>query len=110
MFMCVLCTVIGCGDVTAPEGAWVQRDGDVTTLGCHSGKHTWMLRCENNLWEGAVGSCGTDRQSMSITTDAYMYMYTCRIVVGAFCKQIRVSYHIVLNSYILLEYVCFFTN
>ena len=67
MFMCVLCTVIGCGDVTAPEGAWVQRDGDVTTLGCHSGKHTWTLRCENNLWEGAVGSCGTDRQSKSVS-------------------------------------------
>ena len=58
MFMCILCTVVGCGDVTAPEGAWVQRDGDVTTLGCHSGKHTWTLRCENSLWEGAVGSCG----------------------------------------------------
>ena len=51
--------VSGCVDLSPPEGAWMTRDGDITELGCHSGKHTWGLQCVNDRWVGAVGYCGT---------------------------------------------------
>ena len=57
MGICI--SAVGCGDITPPEGTWVQREGDESTLGCHSGRHSWTLKCENNQWVGAVGSCGT---------------------------------------------------
>ena len=53
-------SVIGCGDVTPPEGAWMTRDGDVIEIGCHSGSKTWTLQCENNKWVGVIGYCGQD--------------------------------------------------
>ena len=36
----------------------MTRDGDITELGCHSGKLTWTLECVDNQWVGAVGNCG----------------------------------------------------
>ena len=43
----------------APPGGWVQREGDELLMGCHSGKHTWTLRCVGNQWQGVNGQCGT---------------------------------------------------
>ena len=57
----ILIAVVGCADMIPPEGAWAQRDGDVTTVGCHDGNHTWTLRCEDSVWKGDVGSCDTGR-------------------------------------------------
>ena len=51
-------TVIGCGDMTPPEGAWMTRDGDVIEIGCHSGSKSWTLTCEGNNWIGVLGYCG----------------------------------------------------
>ena len=51
-------SVIGCRDMTPPDGAWMTRDGDVIEIGCHSGSKTWSLRCESNAWVGSVGLCG----------------------------------------------------
>ena len=50
--------MIGCSDISPPSGAWMTRDGDITELGCHSGKLTWTLECVDNQWVGAVGNCG----------------------------------------------------
>ena len=52
-------SVIGCGDMVAPLGGWVQRDGEELVLGCHSGSHTWTLTCDGNQWQGTKGQCGT---------------------------------------------------
>ena len=46
---------IGCGDITPPEGTWVRREGDETTLGCHSGRHSWTLTCEHKPVGGRCG-------------------------------------------------------
>ena len=51
-------SVIGCGDMSPPEGAWMTRDGDVIEIGCHSGSKTWTLRCDENKWVGVLGYCG----------------------------------------------------
>ena len=50
--------VSGCPDVPPPDGAWMTRDGDVMELGCHSGAKTWILKCEESQWVGAIGQCG----------------------------------------------------
>ena len=59
MQMCIAnFAVIGCGDMSPPEGAWMTRDGDVIEIGCHSGSKTWTLRCDDNKWIGVLGYCG----------------------------------------------------
>ena len=54
----VFYVVVGCADISPPPGAWMTRDGDITELGCHSGKLAWTLECVGNHWVGAVGNCG----------------------------------------------------
>ena len=58
----ILIAVIGCTDITPPVGAWAQRDGDVTVVGCQSSEHTWTLRCENSDWVGSLGMCGAGKK------------------------------------------------
>ena len=53
--------VLGCGDMTPPDGAWMTRDGDVIEIGCHSGSKTWRLECKVNQWVGSVGICGKSK-------------------------------------------------
>ena len=50
--------VLGCKEMTPPEGAWMTRDGDAIEIGCHTGSKTWSLRCVDNRWEGVLGQCG----------------------------------------------------
>ena len=54
-------SVLGCADMRPPDGAWMIRKGDVMEIGCHSGKHTWSLNCEDDKWVGAVGYCGSGK-------------------------------------------------
>ena len=44
--------------MTPPDGAWMTRDGDVITVGCHSGSKTWELQCVEGNWLGVYGQCG----------------------------------------------------
>ena len=53
----VLCTVLGCADLIAPNNAWYKRQGNVATLGCNKQNKTWHLRCDGGRWQGVVGSC-----------------------------------------------------
>ena len=53
--------VLGCKEMTPPEGAWMTRDGDVIEIGCHTGSKTWSLRCDSNEWIGVLGQCGVGK-------------------------------------------------
>ena len=57
--------VLGCKELTPPEGAWMTRDGDVIEIGCHTGSKTWSLRCVDNRWDGVLGQCGVGTELAS---------------------------------------------
>ena len=61
-------SVLGCPDMSPPNGAWTTRDGDIMEIGCHSGAKSWTLTCVENQWIGAVGYCGTGNKKVVGTT------------------------------------------
>ena len=81
---------VGCGDIMPQDGTWIQRDGDKTTLGCQSGRHSWTLECLNNQWVGAVGSCGTGSLELClflIFTILVLNIQLLKIIYFALCVE-----------------------
>ena len=51
-------TAVGCPDVTPPLEGWVEREGNVMTMGCNSEpEHAWRLTCQAGEWVGPKGNC-----------------------------------------------------
>ncbi|ELU07865.1 hypothetical protein CAPTEDRAFT_224738 [Capitella teleta] len=48
---------VGCADLHLEADVWVRRQGAVATVGCHSSRQIWQLRCTNGHWTGVIGNC-----------------------------------------------------
>lgn len=48
---------VGCADLRPPGDAWIRRDGNELTVGCHSTRQTWHLQCQGQRWTGVIGNC-----------------------------------------------------
>jgi len=53
----VVFPALGCPDVTAPPGAWLQRSGDHIVIKCNDTLETWFLTCQRNRWIGDFTNC-----------------------------------------------------
>ena len=86
-------SALGCADILPQEATWVQRNGNVTTLGCRGGTHSWTLKCENNHWIGAVGSCRTGMCS-HILKYMYVFMSICHYLKAELLTAAHKKVHI----------------
>ena len=56
-FSSVDVSVVGCADIVAPEGAWVERTEESATVRCNETGETWYLVCKDVQWLGALSNC-----------------------------------------------------
>ncbi|ELU07870.1 hypothetical protein CAPTEDRAFT_224741 [Capitella teleta] len=56
----------GCEDLVFPAPMWVERQGDVTTVGCHDSQLSWTLRCNGMHWKGVVGNCSLGKERLHV--------------------------------------------
>lgn len=55
---CVLVvSVLGCPDMVAPPGTWMDRHEDQVTIVCNQTQQVWQLKCQGNSWVGLLGNC-----------------------------------------------------
>ena len=48
---------IGCPDIVPPRNAWLKKDKDGVTVGCHSNSQEWEMKCVGKHWIGTAGNC-----------------------------------------------------
>ena len=48
---------IGCPDIVPPKNAWLRKDENDITVGCHNSADKWQLKCVGNHWIGIIGNC-----------------------------------------------------
>jgi len=48
---------IGCPDVEAPVGGWIQRTEQTVLMGCSHSSDTWQLYCQDFVWIGQMRNC-----------------------------------------------------
>ena len=44
---------VGCPDIAPPDGMWVKRQDDKTSVGCHVTREVWQLVCVDGEWLGS---------------------------------------------------------
>ena len=54
-----LLTVVGCADLLTPEDACTDDMETQLGLDVTSRNKTWVLKCNDNRWDGVVGTCDT---------------------------------------------------
>jgi len=64
----VLCsTAIGCPDVDAPAGGWLQRTDQTVLMGCSHSSETWQLYCQDFTWVGQMRNCSPGTAAAATT-------------------------------------------
>ncbi|ELU04472.1 hypothetical protein CAPTEDRAFT_211921 [Capitella teleta] len=48
---------VGCPDVEAPFGTWLDRTGDTLMLACNFTTERWHLVCRGTSWVGTIRNC-----------------------------------------------------
>jgi len=49
--------VIGCSEITPPDGAFVSRHLDSAAIICNQSAETYYVTCRDGQWSGHVGNC-----------------------------------------------------
>ena len=62
--------VIGCPDLLAPKGGWVERDAEKSKVGCHGSDDVYILTCSGTTWQGQYSNCtnGIDIEAVNNKT------------------------------------------
>ena len=68
-------SAIGCPDVEAPAGGWLQRSDQTVLMGCSHSSETWQLYCQDFVWIGQMRNCspgiGLDARNNSARTTRF---------------------------------------
>jgi len=62
-----ICVVIGCSEITPPDGAFVSRHLDSAAVVCNQSAETYYVTCRDGRWSGHVGNCSTTGASTSLS-------------------------------------------
>jgi len=57
MRVMMMLSAIGCPDVEAPAGGWLQRTDQTVMMGCSHSSETWQLYCQDFVWIGQMRNC-----------------------------------------------------
>lgn len=57
----MLLAAFGCDDMAEPAFTWMQRNGNITKLGCLHSDYEWEVKCHGSKWIGSKSNC-TDKQ------------------------------------------------
>ena len=63
---------IGCPDLVAPKGGWVDRAGETIKVGCHGSDDVYELTCSETTWQGKYNKC-TDGNCTKIKISSSNY-------------------------------------
>jgi len=63
---CCSLSAIGCPDVEAPAGGWLQRSDQTVLMGCSHSSETWQLYCQDFVWIGQTRNCSPGRRTEAL--------------------------------------------
>ena len=65
-FILLFLAAVGCPDIAPPDGMWMKRQDDKTSVGCHVTREVWQLVCVDGEWLGSeLTNCSKCKSSQN---------------------------------------------
>jgi len=85
-------TVIGCSEISPPDGAFVSRHLDSAAIICNQSSETYYITCRDGHWSGHFGNCTTTAGALNLAVTHTILADRCYNTVHAHvCRDLSSS-------------------